>query len=54
MKRNLIIVLVIFMLLPAYTQEQELSTKKLKELQKQLKNEQQAEESAEKNALWSA
>jgi hypothetical protein len=48
MKKVLIIILAVSMLIPAFAQEQELSKKEQKALQKQLKNEQEAEEAAEK------
>ncbi len=50
MKRVLIIILAASMLIPAFAQEQELSKKEQKALQKQLKKEQEAEE-AEKRML---
>ncbi len=50
MKRVLIIILAASMLIPAFAQDQELSKKEQKALQKQLKKEQEAEE-AEKRML---
>ncbi len=51
MKQILILSLALFMAIPVFTQAQELSRKELKALQKQLKQEQQAEQAAPQLAI---